>query len=56
MVRQFFHRLGSRIMRVFDQPVRVFTSGAGDAGTSLGPVTAKNIVEPLGPNWFVEIR
>jgi hypothetical protein len=26
------------------------------AGTPLGPVTAKNIVEPLGPNWFVEIR
>lgn len=54
MVRQFFHRLGAQAVRIFDQPVRTFTSGGGSAGESLGP-SLDNIVHVRASNWHVRI-
>lgn len=44
MVRQFFHRQGPKLERIFDQPARVFVSYGTTAGTITLVIAARDIL------------
>lgn len=50
MVRQFFHRQGQRIQRVWDSAVRVFVSGGGAVEAGATPELTPSARNALGPD------